>query len=436
MVFIRILFPILGVYLFLLTGCANNSPEIFTIEDSGAWCWFSDPRAIYIHGEDEGILTGWVTMDGSVESAIISLDGGSIRREILYPELEKDDHNSPAFLQLSSGGLMAFYTKHVDEFLYYHHGESRGEKIWSPVIEFDPIDSREFLKFPKRGVCYANPVQLYSEDGRIYLFGRWTGFKPNVSWSDDNGQSFSKSKVVIAEEGFRALNRPYVKYFSQGDSVIHMTFTDGHPRNEEANSVYYACYTNGGFHRADGTLICRLEELPFSPDRSMLVNEADSIKGRAWVHDIVADSDQNPVILYARYPSEKDHIYHHVRFEGTHWQDHEICHAGSWFPQTRKGSVEKEPHYSGGMTLNPMDPNIVYLSREVNGVFEIERWKINPRRAKWKSAPITEESRVDQVRPFIPRHMKESDPTTVIWMENNRYVHYTDYNSVIRYTIE
>lgn len=66
-------------------------------------------------------------------------------------------------------------------------------------------------------------------------------------WSEDNGKTFTKSKVFIAEEGFRNANRPYVKYYSDGKSRIHFIFTDGHPRDEPVNSVYYAYYEQGAF---------------------------------------------------------------------------------------------------------------------------------------------------------------------------------------------
>lgn len=56
-----------------------------------------------------------------------------------------------------------------------------------------------------------------------------------MMWSEDNGKTFTKSKVFIAEEGFRNANRPYVKYYSDGKSRIHFIFTDGHPRDEPVN---------------------------------------------------------------------------------------------------------------------------------------------------------------------------------------------------------
>ena len=37
--------------------------------------------------------------------------------------------------------------------------------------------------------------------------------------------------------------RPYIKYESESkeSEVIHMAFTDGHPRDVAQNAIYYAC---------------------------------------------------------------------------------------------------------------------------------------------------------------------------------------------------
>ena len=59
------------------------------ITDAGAWCWFSDPRAIYLHGKETSVLTGWVKEDGSIEAARINLKTKEIQKQILFNQLEK-----------------------------------------------------------------------------------------------------------------------------------------------------------------------------------------------------------------------------------------------------------------------------------------------------------------------------------------------------------
>ncbi|UXP32038.1 BNR repeat-containing protein [Reichenbachiella agarivorans] len=407
--------------------------KINTITDAGAWCWFSDPRAIYLHGDRSGVLTGWVKSDGSIEAALINPKTGDWQSQILYPQLEKDDHDNPAFVELPDQNYMAFYAKHVKQHLYYQHASTADSSLFDDPITYDPIDPKVLARYPRGGVTYTNPYVLSKEDNRIYCMGRWTGFKPNIMWSDDLGQSFTKSKVFIAEEGFEPSNRPYVKYYSDGKSRIHIIFTDGHPRNESLNSVYYAYYEAGAFWKADGSKICNIDQIPFAPEQATVVYQATTDSGRAWVYDIVADKKGRPTILYARYPSEEEHLYYYAQYDGKQWHDSFICNSGQWFPQTVDGQTEKEPHYSAGMVLHPRDPNTVYLSRSVAGVFEIEKWTTQNQGKDWSSTAMTSGSSKDNVRPYIPRNMQRKDQPMLLWMENDHYVHYTNYKSAIKY---
>nr|HPR32997.1 BNR-4 repeat-containing protein [Prolixibacteraceae bacterium] len=283
---------------------------------------------------------------------------------------------------------------------------------------------------------YANPFCLSEENNRIYLFGRWTGFKPNVSWSDDGGETWSESRVVVCPQPFQWIDRPYVKYFSDGKEKIHLVFTDGHPRDEALNSVYYACYHHGAFFRSDGKQICTIDELPFEPSEATLVYDAQTTGHRAWVYDLAADEQGNPVVAYARYPSEWDHIYHYTRFNGDEWIDTELVHSGRWFPQTPEGESEREPHYSGGMALDPNHPGRLFLSRQINGIFEIEMWSFSPDDATWQVTSLTNDSENDQVRPVVARSSVRNGRTLVLWNSVDQYVHYTRFRTGIRMWIE
>jgi hypothetical protein len=137
------------------------------------------------------------------------------------------------------------------------------------------------------------------------------------------------------------------------------------------------------------------------------------------------------VIAYARLPAESDHRYHYARWNGEEWIDSEMVAAGGWFPETPEGVVEPEPHYSGGVVLDHGDPSIVYLSRPVDGVFEIEQWRTRDGGATWRTHAITAGSARDNVRPFVIRNHGRSSPS-LLWMENRRYRHYLDFAATIR----
>ena len=408
------------------------SKNIDTITEDGAWCWFSDPRAIYTHGKNPGVLTGWVKSDGSIEVAHID-PKGQVTTQILVDTLDKDDHANPAFVELTDNQNMVFYTKHFDYFIRYHMSTFEGTGLFEKAVLFDPFMEEELKKFPVKRTTYANPFSLEAEGGRLYCFGRWTGYKPNVMTSTDNGRTFTKSRVMITNYPFDNNNRPYVKYYSDGKSKIHIVFTDGHPKVELTNSIYYAYYQNNSFWRADGSKICDMDELPFEPKDATLVYKADETQGKSWVYDVGADENDNPVILYTRYPDDFHHIYHYARFDGTFWIDSRIVDSGDWFPQTIEGTEEREQNYSGGMTVHPLDRKIIFTSEEVNGILEIVKYNLDDAGKIKNRTQITKDSKYDNVRPFIPRNMRNGDKTMVLWMQNNKYIHYTNYKTDIKY---
>jgi hypothetical protein len=129
----------------------------------------------------------------------------------------------------------------------------------------------------------------------------------------------------------------------------------------------------------------------------------------------------------------EDHRYYYSRWNGELWETNEITAAGHWFPQTPDGVVEREPYYSGGIILDHSDPSVVYLSREVNGVFEIERWSTSDLGASWSSAAVTANSSCHQVRPYLTRG--NDDGQAVLFWMSGQYVHFTNYQTSLRSTI-
>jgi len=407
--------------------------KIEYLTDDGAWCWFSDPRAIIV---ENYVIAGWVKANGTIETVKFDTDSRSIKTYELYHRLEHDDHNNPAFVLTSKDEILAMYTRHSKKDLFINVlKDYRIDSAYTDVQFIHPMSKKELEKFPKEHITYANPIRLKSENDKIYCFGRWTGYKPNIMWSNDEGATWSKSKVFITNYPFDKNNRPYVKYFSDGDSKIHIVFTDGHPRNEPTNSVYYAYYENGAFYKADEQQISTINTIPFEPKNASVVYTSNEIEGRAWIADIGQDEKGNPVILYTKSPSESNHEYWYARYSSTGWINKKLCNSGNWFPQTPVGKKEREPHYFGGMTIHPDNCNLLYLSRQINGVFEIERWETTDKGDSWDKESVTKNSTYDNVRPFIPRELSNGSSEIVLWMENQKYIHYTDYKTSIKYLI-
>lgn len=421
--------------LIVLFNAACGPAKLATgyVTQDGAWCWFSDPRAIY---NGETIISGWVKEDGSIEAASFNPKTKAVQTKLLYEKLQSDDHNNPAFVKAADGSIIATYTTHSgrDGFFKQSTNEEGDLLSFGEAEKVVLLDSNILKDFPKVHVTYANPYRLEAENNRLYCFGRWTGYKPNMMWSDDDGQNWTKSKVFITNHPFDPNNRPYVKYYSDGQSKIHIIFTDGHPRVEPTNSVYYAYYENGAFYRADGNKITDMENIPFEPKDASVIFQSNEKEGRAWIADVAQDDQGQPVVLYTKSPSETDHRYWYAKYDGERWINHEICAAGKWFPQTQTGKEEREQHYFGNMVLDPANSNVVYLSREIEGIFEIERRETKDNGKTWAVKAITEKSTYDNVRPYIPRD-GSGDQEVVFWMENRKYIHYTDFQTAIKYYV-
>lgn len=103
-----------------------------------------------------------------------------------------------------------------------------------------------------------------------------------------------------------------------------------------------------------------------------------------------------------------------------------VANGEKYFTIIRPGKKVLEPHYSGGIVLDQNDLNSVYLSREVDGKFEIEKRTIKENGAQ-KNQAITTNSQTDNTRPFVIA--KEGHKNSfLLWMEGS-YYHYTDFNS-------
>lgn len=391
----------------------------------GGWCWFADPRAVWFRGR---IVAGSVASDGDVtvhDYDPVAKKGADL---LLAGQFEQDDHDNPAFLPLSGGRLLAFYSKHAGREIWM--AESDGG---AGALRFGPARALKLnVQATRMTYTYPNPQSLSAEKGRIYLFWRGMDWKPTFSWSDDQGKTWEPGRVFVQSPGTGPGVRPYMKVAGDGVRRIHFAFTDGHPRDEPTNSIYYMRYEGGAFRDAAGRVVGRLDGRPVDPKQAGLVYDGKAENVRAWIWDVTATKKGDPVIVYTRLPAEDHHVYRYAWWDGRRWVDRKIVDAGKWFPQTPPGTKELEPHYSGGVCLDPADPRFVYLSRPVGGRFEIERWFTADGGDTWSHVAVTGASKHDSVRPFVVRGDRPGQGPVVMWENASKYRHYTDYRATLQ----
>lgn len=439
------MFKIILVFGFLFTGSyisssqsfvkysekkvkGNSSDQYKSMISNGAWCWFSDPRAIYYEGKYKRTYAGWIDNLGDVYIGYYDHDTQQIETALIYDDLEIDDHNNPSILFDENGRLLVFFNMHMKgEQPLFLVKSTEPENIdgWGVVKELH-LNDPSLKDMGSMNHTYTNPVKLSGENGRIYLFWRGVDGKPSFSFSDDNGESWSIGKIFFMPERLYSFRRPYVKVYSDGATRIHFTLTDGHPLKEVENNIYYFYYEKGSFWKADGSKILDIHELPIQPSEADLVYEAaeNNPVARAWTWEIAQTKKGYPVIAYTKYPTRENHICCYAIWDNKGWKNFDLIDSGSWFPETMEGAIETEPYYSGGISIDHESPNTVYISVKRDSVFEIEKWESRNKGKKWEVEKITTNSLKNNVRPFAVRGAGKNNPLQVLWMENTKYVHF------------
>lgn len=381
------------------------------IGPGGGWSWFSDSRAVFSAGRT---YSSWIDITGRIYVGAYDHALNRMQTVAIATRFNSDDHNNPSLLVHNDGRISAFWSGHNGPAIHVRT-TTRPHDIFS----FGPRRDVPSRIPGDIDVTYTNPIQVPTENNRIYLFWRSHHSRQAYATSDDQGRTWSPARPLIDQPG----HRPYVKY-SQRAGVIGMAYTNGHPR-DIPTSIYYAEIRGGSLYRTDGTRIKPLGAGAIAPREGDLVWDAQRTGVRAWVWDVAQDALGRPVIVFTTLRSQKDHRYNYARWDGSRWVVREIARAG--------GSIsdDREPHYTAGIALDHDDPSTLVMSRpSPRGVYEIERWTTSDAGATWSVTPLTSNSRADNVRPVVTRGLGARFKTGVSWL-NGSYGHFLSYRTTV-----
>ncbi len=380
----------------------------------GSWSWFGDPRAVQVDGQFKETFVGWIDWAGQVTIGAYDPRFGVLRTYVVGV-IFHDDHSAPSILVEPDKRLTVFWSGHDGSEMDYRT-TLRPEDItaWTAVQHFQQgIPGSD-------GFTYPNPVLLPDEGNTLYLF--WRG----ADWSADYATRTLSGRWSPAHELIRQPGqRPYVKVDGNGGNTIALAFTNGHPRNL-MTSVYYAALRGGALWTAGGRRIARLGHGPIAPSRAQLVYNAQATKIGSWVWDVALPPGGRPVIVYATFPTNRNHRYWYARFNGRRWVSHFLTSAGGTISP---GTIEYE--YSGGITLDHANPSIVYLSRQVKGGWQIERWSTSNGGYGWRHRTVVPAGRTDNIRPVVPRGWS-GGPMGLVWLRGD-YRTYTTYRTSVAF---
>lgn len=394
--------------------CGNANITQFKAQGmiNGAWCWFQDPRAIRYN---EKTYIGYVNNVGNVGILSYNHSLRDINTFTLNAGFGVDDHVAPSILIRSDGYLVVFYTPHAGANIYYRIS-TNPEDISAWGVEQTVVVGPS--------ITYPNPIQLSEESDKIYLFFRGPADAEEWSYiaSTDSGVTWSASNTIMR---IPAGNHDYLKIVSDGDSIIHFAHS-GHPEFENT-SIFYFYYMNDSLYRIDGTTIGHLNDTLTRADMDTVYNYADIGHHKAWIWDIAIDLLNYPYIAFATFPDTNDHRYNYARWTGLVWDENEITTAGTYIDGVT------QPYYSGGITLDHENTNIVYLSKQISGQFEIQRGITSDGGSSWNFNSITWNSSNKNIRPVCIRNHRQN--VKFAWL-NGTYTTYLNYNTSVMMIIE
>ncbi len=357
-------------------------------------------------------MAGWIDWAGHVTIGAYDPMLGLMRTHVVGTEYH-DDHSAPSILVEPDQRLTVFWSGHNGRRMWY-----RTTLLPDDIFSWGPVHHVNGSIRGNHGFTYPNPMVLPSEQDRLYLFWRGGDYSQDYETRTASGR-WSAPRELISQSH----ERPYVKYETNGRDTIALAFTNGHPR-ETLTSVYFAEYRRGWLRGASGRKIKRLGRGPIAPSRGDLVYDGRKTHVSAWVWDVAIAANGRPVIVYATFPTRRNHEYWYASWNGQHWMSHLLTSAG---PSISPKSIEYE--YSGGIALDHSDPSIVYLSRKVAHGWEIERWTTANGGHGWRHSVVVPAGGTQNVRPVVPRG---GGPVKLLWLRGD-YRTYTTYRTSITF---
>jgi len=401
----------------------------------GAYCWFADPRAIHFTSRDGKIdrtFIGWINRRGDVMACQYDYTSKKIREVVIHSAFERDDHDNPTFLVLPDEHIIIFYTRHTNE-----------PKIWYRVSK-NPGDITDLLP-PKslptdHNTTYPTPFLLSGDPSHIYLTWRGIKWHPTIATltmpSVQNGYTaeFALKPTQIVHSSAQNTGtagsscRPYAKYISDGKSRIYLAFTATHPDNINPTMLYgaYVDVSDLSLRDLNGKVLDA--DLTKAPIMTVTNTEtiadslayviADDRSIRHWIWDSALGKDGAYYVLFTKISPDKTvHTYYYGKWVNGKWHILKLADAGGWFHQ----NPNTEKCYSAGMAFDHENPQNVYVSVPVGGVFEIVRMTVSADASEIvETTSITRNSTRNHIRPYVISGGKSGSPE-LIWMHGDYY---------------
>lgn len=397
----------------------------YPVTAEGAWCWFADPRALHYENESGTInktYIGYIDIHGNIKAMQYDFKKKKQEEVLIRSYFQPDDHNNPTFLVLPDERIMIFYSRHTDEACFYY-------RISQIPGDITMLGEEKVIK-TRNNTTYPSPFILSDDPEHIYLCWRGIGWHPTIAKLSLPDEKDDVSIVWGAYQIVKSTGaRPYAKYVSNGKDKIYLTYTTGHPDNENPNFLYFNYIDIHTMQLKDvkGNTLSTIADGTFrvnkTPDYVVRYpyTVVDNPVERDWVWQVALDKRGYPVIAMVRISSDKkSHDYYYAGWDGHEWKKTFLANAGGHFHQT----PNLEKCYSAGMAIDPANTSLIYCSLPIEGkygkVYEIVKYTLDEDGKIISTEAITRNSQLNNVRPYIIPS-SENTPLRLAWMYGNYY---------------
>ena len=107
----------------------------------------------------------------------MNIETGESQSNNIYPELQFDDHDNPAFAVLPDGNIFTMFAWHsTKKGVISNTTKVAGDiQTFGENVVFKPKTEKLLEEFPRETYTYANPFYLKNEK-KLFVFGRWIGY--------------------------------------------------------------------------------------------------------------------------------------------------------------------------------------------------------------------------------------------------------------------
>ncbi len=403
-----------------------------------AWCWIQKGSTVRYGDNTYFGVVGGIGGDRQKIVQWNHVTQERIEVDVSTPDsVEKDDHNQPTIWRRPTDGrLVCAFSPHNGQGYTRLSTNPNDASEWGPAI---PIEAHSSYH-PQ---CYPS---LLDDGTHLYCLIR-QHYSNKDQWkliplNDDGSMRGSDREAVwYAQSG---AHKPYVIPVSDpANGWLHFFATRwsqnvaednreiwharrsvaGHWYDSLGNQISHLDSQGGGFYHSPGWDSAKYDLWT----RVVTTTAPES----CWIVDATIDGSGNPVVLWQKETTgdwangNENFEFWRSRWTGTQWQEQFICTSGS------SPAAPAHRGYSGCASFDD-GPNSVYVSVEVSGVHEIQRWGTVDGGVTWtKVADITSGSSSPNWRPIAVKGRVLGESPEVAWMGQGPYPDFVSFETRI-----